>query len=212
MSGARVIPEGDEALELAAEALRAGEVVVVPTDTVYGLVARPDDPNAVAKVFALKRRPERVPLQVLVADRAQADELAASGLGPVAAQLAERFWPGGLTIVVARRPGIELHLGEAGHRVGLRCPDHGFVRALCRRVGPLAATSANVHGDATPNDAAEIARLLGPGVALVVDGGPCSGVASTVVAVEEDDAVPRLIRHGALRFEELLRQLGEPGR
>jgi L-threonylcarbamoyladenylate synthase len=212
MSGARVIPEGDEALELAAEALRAGEVVVVPTDTVYGLVARPDDPNAVAKVFALKRRPERVPLQVLVADRAQADELAASGLGPVAAQLAERFWPGGLTIVVARRPGIELHLGEAGHTVGLRCPDHGFVRALCRRVGPLAATSANVHGDATPNDAAEIARLLGPGVALVVDGGPCSGVASTVVAVEADDAVPRLIRHGALRFEELLRQLGEPGR
>jgi tRNA threonylcarbamoyl adenosine modification protein (Sua5/YciO/YrdC/YwlC family) len=161
------------------DALRAGQVVVLPTDTVYGLAALPTDAAAVDQVFALKGRAADTPLAVLCADLKQALGLAAEP-GAVRAA-AQRWWPGPLTLVVTRRPGIDLHLGEPPDTIGLRVPDHALVRAVATAVGPIAATSANRHGDPPATTAAEAEAALGDGLGLVVDGGRLEASASTVV-------------------------------
>ncbi|MCU1381158.1 MAG: threonylcarbamoyl-AMP synthase, partial [Acidimicrobiales bacterium] len=164
------------------EALLAGLPVVLPTDTVYGLAVDPSRPGATERLFAIKERPVAAALPVLVADVDQA--LALAGDLPASARLlAERFWPGGLTLVVPRRPGLGYDLGGVDDAtIGVRVPDHDVVREVARRVGPLAATSANLHGRPTPETAAEVATALGDGVALVLDGGRCAGAPSTVVS------------------------------
>lgn len=182
----------------AVAALAAGAVVGVPTDTVYGLAADPTRPGATAALFALKRRPETFELPVLVAGMDQADALAARGLPPLAGALAEALWPGALTIVVERRPGLGLELGGDGRSIGLRCPAHDGVLALCRAVGPLATTSANVHGAAPCTCAEEVRRVFGDGVAVVVDGGRCDAPASTVVDVTGGQV--RRLRPGAVSW------------
>jgi tRNA threonylcarbamoyl adenosine modification protein (Sua5/YciO/YrdC/YwlC family) len=184
------------ALDRAEGALDRGEVVVIPTDTVYGLAACAGSPGASATVFALKQRPTDVPLAVLVADEAQAVALL-DDLPDWAAALMDDFWPGPLTIVGRRRPGVTLDLGASAGTVGVRCPDHEFVRALSDRVGPLATTSANLHGQPTPRTAAAVIAQLAPTLgpeSLVVDGGPCTGSASTVVDVT--GAEPVVLRQG----------------
>jgi L-threonylcarbamoyladenylate synthase len=166
----------------AADLLRAGEAVVVPTDTVYGLAAVPTVPGATDRLFALKGRAVDVPVAVLCRDADQALELAdPASLGPDVRRIARRLWPGPLTLVLPRRPGLALALGHPPTTVGVRCPDHDLVRALAGEVGPLATTSANRHGEPTPPTAAGVAASLGGGVPLVVDGGRCSGAPSTVV-------------------------------
>jgi tRNA threonylcarbamoyl adenosine modification protein (Sua5/YciO/YrdC/YwlC family) len=188
-------------LAAAAGALRAGAVVGIPTDTVYGLAADPSVPGATAALFALKGRPEHVELPVLVADVAQAEELAGpSGLGPAARLLAERFWPGALTVVVGRRPGVTWELGGTGGTIGLRCPASEPARSLCTEVGPLATTSANRHGEPPLVTAAELVAAFGPEL-VVVDGGRCAGAPSTVVDVTGWPA--RCLRPGAVRFAEV---------
>ena len=128
--------------------LRAGGAVVVPTDTVYGLAVRADLPGAVDRLAALKDRAAEQPVAVLVASIEQAD---AVGLLSVdARRLAERWWPGPLTLVLPRRAGLDWDLGEPAGTVGVRVPDHDLVRGLASAVGPLATTSANRHGDADP--------------------------------------------------------------
>jgi L-threonylcarbamoyladenylate synthase len=165
----------------AAALLRAGEAIVVPTDTVYGLAALPTVPGATDRVFALKGRAVDVPIAVLCRDADQALALAdPAALGPDVGRIAARLWPGPLTLVLPRRPGLTLALGRPPTTVGLRCPDHDLVRALAGEVGPLATTSANRHGEPTPPTAAGVAAALG-GVPLVVDGGMCQGAPSTVV-------------------------------
>lgn len=180
------------ALDAAEAALRAGGAVVLPTDTVYGLAALPGHEDV---LYALKDRPGSVPIAVLVADAAQA--AIAGLLGPAATRLADAFWPGPLTVVVPTVDGTTT--------VGLRCPDHEFLRALAARVGPLPTTSANRHGDATPPTAVEAATALVGDPALVVDGGVCGGVASTVVDVTGDDV--RILREGALPADDVLAAL-----
>ena len=137
------------ALREAAAALADGAVVAVPTDTVYGLAVDPAQPDAVERLFALKGRPADVPLPILVAGPEQVAQVA--GHLEVAAQaLAERYWPGPLTLVVPRRPGFTVDLGgpaAARQTVGVRRPDHPVVVALCEMLGPLAVTSANLHGE-----------------------------------------------------------------
>jgi tRNA threonylcarbamoyl adenosine modification protein (Sua5/YciO/YrdC/YwlC family) len=167
-------------IDAAADALLAGLAVIIPTDTVYGLAALPSIPGATDRLFALKGRPADVPLAVLVADVEQALAVA-EDLPPVARRLADRWWPGPLTLVLRRRTGVALPLGGRDDTVGVRCPDHDLVRALAARVGPLATTSANAHGQPTPVTAAEANAAIGDGAAVVVDGGPCTGTASTVV-------------------------------
>ena len=173
------------ALDAAAAALADGEAIVVPTDTVYGVASLPGHEDV---LHALKDRPASMPIAVLVASVGQAEATAGQPLPAAANRLAERFWPGPLTIVV---PSVE------GGTVGVRCPDHAFVLRLAARVGPIATTSANRHGEATPSTAAEAAAALAaPGPSLVLDGGACRGVASTVVDVS--GATPRVLREGAL--------------
>ena len=192
------------AVATAAAALRAGEVVVLPTDTVYGVAALPTVPGATDRLFALKGRSADVPLAVLCAEAAQALALgdpAAVGEGTDVARIAAALWPGPLTLVLPRRPGLGYALGEPASTVGVRCPDHALVRALAAEVGPIATTSANRHGQPTPPTAAGVAEALGAGVAVVLDGGPCAGTPSTVV----DATGPswRLLRAGDLTLEDI---------
>ncbi|MBV8984846.1 MAG: threonylcarbamoyl-AMP synthase [Acidimicrobiia bacterium] len=188
--------------EDAVDALRRGHVVVIPTDTVYGVAVDPTVEGATARLFAAKRRPFDVRLPVLVDSVEQATEVA--DLDPRARTLMARFWPGGLTIVLPMRTGVDLVLGNGAGAptVGVRCPDHDVPRRLCTAVGPLATTSANLHGQATPPTAAEVEELFGDAVAVVVDGGRCEGEPSTVVDLTGSTA--RLVREGTVPWSDVL--------
>jgi L-threonylcarbamoyladenylate synthase len=189
----------------AAAALADGAVVAVPTDTVYGLAVDPAQPEAVARLFALKGRPDDVPLPVLVAGPEQV-AMVAGALGPAAEALAARFWPGPLTLVVPRRPGFTVDLGgppAARQTVGVRRPDHPVVVALCELLGPLAVTSANLHGAPPATTAAGVVEVFAGSdqPRVVLDGGRCAGTPSTVV--ECRGPASRCLREGALAWEEL---------
>lgn len=192
-----------DALDPATVALAAGQVVAVPTDTVYGLAVDPTVPGATDALFAVKGRPRDLELPVLVANIAQAAALSGpDGLPALARRLAERYWPGPLTIVVRRRDGLGWVLGGDHTTIGLRCPAHDVARTLCNRVGPLATTSANRHGESPKKNAAEVAAEFGTEVSVVVDGLPGGGVASTVV--DATGTGLRCLRAGAVGFEELV--------
>lgn len=181
------------------EALAAGEVVAVPTDTVYGLAVDPRLPGAVERVFALKQRPERFQLPVLIADPIALFELAeATG---AAQRLISRYWPGPLTLVLRRRSGVAFDLGGDSATIGLRCPANQLLRELLRRTGPLAVTSANRHGDEPLHSADDIREHFGEGVVAVLDGGRCDGRPSTVISLTGLDA--KCLREGALSFAEV---------
>ena len=203
-SGATASGSGavEPALDGTVTALEAGGIVAIPTDTVYGLACDPRYPGATDALFALKNRPSTLELPVLVADVGQADALAGpDGLPALARRLAGAFWPGSLTIVVPRREGVDWDLGGDGRTIGLRCPAHPFVRRLCERVGPLATTSANRHGQPPITTAVALAREFGDAVAAVVDGGVCDALPSTVVAVS--GAELRCLRVGAVAWDEI---------
>ncbi len=189
-------------LQPAIDALTAGHPVVIPTDTVYGLGALARDARAVGAIFALKQRPVDTRIAALVADVQQAEQLVQ--LGHLGRLLADAFWPGALTIVAPRHPGLDLAVGDA-HTVGVRCPDNEIVRSLARRVGPLAVTSANLHGRDPSVDAAEIAALF-PGIEMLVADSPFSGTASTVVAIIEDAV--SVVREGAVTLADIHAVLG----
>ncbi|QXC63174.1 threonylcarbamoyl-AMP synthase [Aquihabitans sp. G128] len=192
----------DLALERAAAVLLAGGAVVLPTDTVYGLAALPHVAGATAALFALKDRAESQPMAVLVADAEQALALVADPPEAARRWMAE-LWPGSLTIVLRRSPaarGLALG-GDDETTIGLRCPGHPFVRALARRVGPIATTSANRSGEPTPTSASEAAAALAGPVALVVDGGPAGTVPSTVVDASRDPW--RVLRLGGVTDDQL---------
>jgi L-threonylcarbamoyladenylate synthase len=190
----------NRSVDEAVAALREGLVVVIPTDTVYGVAADPFRPGATSRLFEAKGRPTRVQLPVLVDSIEQAESVAT--VDERARGLMERFWPGGLTVVVRRRPGVDLELGDDTGTVGLRCPDHPVARRLCADVGPLATTSANLHGGATPPTAGEVAALFGDAVAAVVDGGRCEGRPSTVVDCTGTDVV--LLREGTVAWADVV--------
>ena len=190
-----------EALKAAAEALRAGLAVVLPTDTVYGLAADVSVPGATDRIFELKHRPHDVDLPVLVADAEQAMGLA-TAVPASAIALMERFWPGAITLVIPRARDLAADLGEDDATVGVRCPDHAVPRALCATVGPLATSSANLHGEPTPETAERVAEMLGDAVAVVLDGGPCEGSPSTVVDCTGIE--PKLLREGRIAWDDVL--------
>ena len=176
-------------LDEAVAALERGEVIVIPTDTVYGVASLP---AFTARLFEVKERPTDVALPVLVADEAQARTIAE--VSPTAAALMAAHWPGGLTIVLPRAPEFDADLGGTDTTtVGVRVPDHDVPRELARRVGPLVTTSANLHGRPTPVTAAEVRAELS--VDVVIDGGPCAGAPSTVVRVDGESVV--VLRQGS---------------
>lgn len=174
--------------------MRDGLVVAIPTDTVYGLAVDPFRPGATEGLFALKRRPRGVDLAVLIGSLEQLDELVGVVPGH-ARRLIERFWPGPLTIVLPRRPGLTIDLGAHDATVGVRWPRHPVAEALSLAAGPLGVTSANRHGE-EPSATAEEAAAVGDGVALALDGGPCRGTPSTVVDCTGED--PVVLREGDL--------------
>ena len=196
-----IAADDPRALALVQARLDEGRAVVVPTDTVYGLAARPDDHRAMDEVFELKAAPPnaRWPCSSPRPPR-PARSRAASTTGFT--RLAERYWPGPLTLVVPRRAGLGYHLGADEATIGLRCPNHRFVRALAAAVGPIATTSANRHGRPTPATAAAVAAELGD-VSLVVDGGGLGTVASTVVSLVGSQI--EVLRTGAIGGDEVER-------
>lgn len=193
-----------EALKEAAEALRAGLAVALPTDTVYGLAADASVPGATDRIFEVKHRPHDVDLPVLVADADQALGLA-TAVPESAIALMARFWPGAITLVIPRAPDLAADLGDDDATIGVRCPGHAVPRALCAIVGPLATTSANLHGEPTPETAARVAEVFGDAVAVVLDGGPCAGSPSTVV--DCTGVEPKLLREGRIAWDDVLATL-----
>jgi len=197
-----------EAVARAAEALAAGSVVAIPTDTVYGLAVDPQHPRAVNRLFALKERPHDVALPLLVGSDAQVAAVAGR-LEGAAEDLAGRYWPGPLTLVVRRRAGLTFDLGgppAARKTVGIRWPAHPTVQALCRAAGPLAVTSANLHGAPPATTALEVLDEFGGAdeLALILDGGACVGVPSTVV--ECRGLTSECLREGAIDWKDILEQ------
>jgi len=198
-------PPPSAAIEAAAKALSAGQLVCLPTDTVYGLAADPFHTGAVDRVFAAKRRPRDMELPMLVADVSQALELSVA-VPEGARRLMDRFWPGALTVVVPRRPDLDADLGSDDATIGVRCPAHVVPRALCRAIGPIATTSANLSGSPTPATAAEVAELFGDAVAVVLDAGVCAGSPSTVI--DCTGAEVKLLREGRVPWSEVQAALG----
>ncbi|MGH9228473.1 MAG: L-threonylcarbamoyladenylate synthase [Acidimicrobiales bacterium] len=198
----QVSQSGPNAVTLATDALRAGEVVALPTDTVYGLAALPTIPRATDRLFALKGRAADAPIAVLCADAAQALGLAApAALTDDVRRIAGRLWPGPLTLVLPRLPGLGYELGEPADTIGVRCPDYALVRSIAAAAGPIATTSANRHREPTPPTAEGVAATFGAGLGLVLDGGRCGAPPSTVVAVT--GAAWKLLREGPIPLAEV---------
>ena len=192
------VPE-EPALVAAEEALERGELVVIPTDTVYGVAVRPDIDTATAKVFLSKGRSRDLTLPVLVADLEDAADVAV--LDGRARALAAEFWPGGLTLVLPRTERARVwDLGEAADTVGVRVPDHVVTLSLLARTGPLAVTSANASGEPTPGDCDGVRAVLGDQVAVYLCEGPARlGVPSSVLDLTGEGL--RVIREGAIPAE-----------
>ena len=197
---------GEVALQPALELLRAGQTVVFPTDTVYGIGCDLWNAVAIERLFEAKQRTHDLAIPVLVAE-ARAVERVARQLPPMLAALAEVFWPGGLTLVLLRRPEVPSVLCNGGDTVAVRLPDHRVARALAEAMGgALAATSANLSGRPAPITAAEALAQLSGRVPLVLDGGPCpGGQASTLVDLVSQP--PRLLRVGGVGADALRRYL-----
>jgi L-threonylcarbamoyladenylate synthase len=207
---ARVVPDGPAGRTQAAEVLRAGGVVALPTDTVYGIGVALATPGGIERLFAAKRRPPDKGIMLLLDDAAQAARI--GRMTPAATALATACWPGGLTVVVPQRADVPLPaiLTGGASTIGLRAPDHDAPRALARAVGPLPVTSANVSGLPEASDAAAIVEQLGAAVDLVLDGGPAQGgPASTVVDCTAER--PAILRQGAVPLERVIAVLQAAG-
>ena len=197
-----------DAVRIAADLIRRGEVVGIHTETVYGLAASSLNGEAVTKIFRAKGRPQDNPLIVHIADFDQIFDLCPA-VPPQAAAMAEAFWPGPLTMIVPKGSCIPNEVSCGLDTVGIRLPSHPLARALIRAAGvPLAAPSANTSGRPSTTTAAHVLRDMDGKIAAILDGGPCGvGVESTVVTLALDK--PRLLRPGGVTLEQLRAVLGE---
>jgi tRNA threonylcarbamoyl adenosine modification protein (Sua5/YciO/YrdC/YwlC family) len=188
-------------LTAAAAALSRGELVLLPTDTVYGVAADAFTPPAVTRLLAAKNRGRNMPVPVLVGEASTLAGLV-STVPPVAQQLAAAFWPGGLTLVLEHAPSLAWDLGDAEGTVAVRLPDDDIARDLLRRTGPLAVSSANRSGRPAATTAQQAEYQLGERAAVVLDGGPRdSSAASTIVDCTAP--TPRVLRVGAIDVDRL---------
>lgn len=177
--------------------LRRGGVVAFPTDTFYGLGADVFSVDAVMRVFRIKGRRSDIALPVLLADASELCEVAVD-LPSYAHELAERFWPGALTLVLKRAPRIPALASGGGDTIGVRVPDHPVPRALVHELGaPVTGTSANPTGHAGVTSAQEVAHLLGDAVDYIIDGGRCRGGKPSTV-LDLTGPTPRVVREGRL--------------
>jgi L-threonylcarbamoyladenylate synthase len=190
-------------LDDAVLAIEGGGVIAIPTDTVYGLACDPANTAAVSRIYAIKRRPDRLELTLLAASIADIEDDV--DLTPAARTLAAAYWPGALSIVStlrARRWAIP----REGTTLSVRVPNHPVALELLRRTGPLATTSANRHGEPTGETASEVAAALGGEIDTVLDGGPSAGLASTII--DCTTTTPRVLRDGPISATALFSLLG----
>jgi L-threonylcarbamoyladenylate synthase len=207
---ARLAPDDADGRAEAVGVLRAGGLVAMPTDTVYGVGVAMSAEDGLKRLFAAKDRPFDRAIVLLVADLEQAGSVGV--LSPAARALASRFWPGGLTLVLAQVPGAGLptDLTAGLSTIGVRVPDHESPRELARALGPLPVTSANISGQPAPGDAEGVMAQLGARIDLILDGGPTrGGVPSTVVDCSGDLA--RILRVGAIDEAAIAAVLQEAG-
>jgi len=199
--------EAESSLAEAVAVLKGGGLVAYPSDTVYGLGAAASDERAVARIFAVKGRLSEKAVPLLLADVEDMAPLCAE-VPPTAELLAERFWPGPLTLVLRRSPSFQSAALGAGDNVALRVPDHFFLRQLIRALGePITGTSANRSGRPSCGTAREVQRQLRDAVDLIIDGGPSRiGQESTVVDITEH--TPVIVRTGALSRGDIERVIG----
>lgn len=207
MSGGRLFDcsiDGERVAGLvdAGSAIRRGELVVTPTDTVYGIAADAFNPVAVNLLLAAKGRGRDMPVPVLVASQQMADAVV-ERMSDAGRALAEAFWPGALTIVARHTAHLAWDLGETRGTVAVRVPDHPIAISLIEQTGPLAVSSANRTGNPAPTTAMDARLQLGAAVAVYLDAGPTPSAAlpSSIVDVTGDQ--PRLLRAGALDVDQL---------
>lgn len=192
----------DAALAAAESVLAEGGLVVIPTDTVYGVASRPDVRGATDRIFEAKGRPRDLTLPVLVAGTADAGQIAE--MDDRALALAHEFWPGGLTLILPRTDeSARWDLGAEKETIGVRVPAHGLAIALLSVTGPLAATSANRSGEETPPTCDGVQEALGDSVSVYLCGGPALGqTPSTILDLTSDE--PRVLRSGLISPEDIL--------
>ena len=210
---------GPDDIAQAARLLEEGKLVAIPTETVYGLAADADNPAAVAAIFEAKGRPSNHPLIVHVARDADLSHWAID-ISPVALQLIAAFWPGPLTLILKRAPGVDDVITGGQDSIGVRCPSHPIAQALLKLFrggqGGIAAPSANRFGRVSPTTAQHVVDELGePGVgpvSAVLDGGPCEvGIESTIIDLTRlDTQGPVLLRPGQISVHQLEKVLGRP--
>lgn len=189
-----------QVLVRALQVLRSGGLVAFPTDTVYGLGALAFDGLAIESIYVAKNRPLEKAIPILIADVEDLLKVARA-IPPLAKTLAEKFWPGALTIVLPKRADLPASV-SASDTVGVRVPAHSAARALLRAAGPLAVTSANISGQESPRTAQDVLHQLGGRIPLILDGGETSGgIPSTVV--DCTGAEPNILRAGPVTFEQI---------
>ncbi len=195
-------------VEQAVSVLRKGGIVAFPTDTVYGLGACINIPQAVERIYRVKERPRNMALPLLLADKSQITEVA-QPVPPLARLLIDSFLPGALTIVLHKSESVPDIITAGGKTVAIRIPDHPTPLALIRGVGtPVVGTSANVSGMPSPLTAAEVHSQFGDKIDLIIDGGTCSaGTESTIVDLTGE--TPVVLREGAISKEELKQVCGD---
>lgn len=203
---------------LARSAIGRGELVVLPTDTVYGLAADAFQPEAVARLLKAKGRGRQSPPPVLIPGIPTLDALAETVPDEVRA-LVERFWPGGLTVILPARSSLDWDLGETRGTVALRMPDHALAREILSETGPLAVSSANLTGEPAAMTAAEAEAMLGDSVAIYLEAGPVGtayeqaapSTGSTIVDATGlllPEGKLRIVRHGVIADELIIETVG----
>lgn len=196
----------EEAIPLCLETLRSGNILAFPTDTVYGLAADPFNISAIIKLFEAKGREYNKAIAILVGNLDQV-KLIAENFTAVAKKLTDRFWPGGLTVIVPKLKDIP-DLLSANQTIGIRMPNHPVALELLTQFGPLATTSANLSGGQNPLNAAAVLAQLNHRIPLILDGGDCpGGIPSTVVDCTIEEL--HILRYGAVPEKDLHASLSE---
>lgn len=196
----------DSKIEQIANGLKAGKLVIYPTETLYGLGANPFDEAAVKRVYMVKKRPFDMPLSIAVRDITMLEELAV--LDDNSRRLVAKFTPGPITILVTKKRNVPDILTSASMEIGVRIPNHPFALRLIEKCGPIVSTSANLHSKPNPTNADNAIQDIGPMVDVCVDCGPCRvGKPSTIVQLSEGGV--EIIRHGAIAKEDIEEALNE---
>lgn len=189
------------AITAATSAVQSGQLVVIPTDTVYGIGCDAFDADAVHRLLAAKGRGRDVPPPVLIGEMRTLDGIA-TDIEPYVRDLVERFWPGALTVVVRAQPSLAWDLGETQGTVAVRMPDDEIALAVLKETGPMAVTSANLHGSPAATSVLDAATQLGSAVEVYVDGGPRTSQAPSTI-LDCTGPAPIVLRHGAISEDDL---------